>query len=80
MEFKACGEPCVPTCTDLEGDDCGNLGACTEGCFCKEGFVFNQDGACIREEECGCLVPDEGIYINVSGNPPGTSVFLVSDR
>ncbi|ELT91217.1 hypothetical protein CAPTEDRAFT_77232, partial [Capitella teleta] len=43
MEFKPCGDACVPTCSDKTGENCGNLGPCTEGCFCKEGFVYNQD-------------------------------------
>merc|ERR1711976_198495 len=65
MEYKACGAPCVPTCTDLKGEECGDLGACTEGCFCKEGFVFDNEGKCIEEEECGCLHEEQGVYINV---------------
>ncbi|ELT96344.1 hypothetical protein CAPTEDRAFT_168416 [Capitella teleta] len=65
MEFKPCGDACVPTCSDKTGENCGNLGPCTEGCFCKEGFVYNQDGACIKEEQCGCQVPGEDIFIPV---------------
>lgn len=69
MEFKACGDACVPTCTDPEGENCGNLGPCTEGCFCKDGLVFNQDGKCVEPDECGCKVPGEDIVIPVRTSP-----------
>jgi hypothetical protein len=65
MEYKACGDACVPTCSDQDGENCGALGPCTEGCFCKDGFVYDQNGNCIEPKECGCKVPGEDIYIQV---------------
>lgn len=67
MEYQACGDPCYPTCSDRAGQNCGDLGPCGEGCFCKRGFVFDGKEDCIPESDCGCEVPDLGIYINVSG-------------
>lgn len=65
MEYKPCGDPCLPSCMDLEGENCGDLGPCQEGCFCQSGFVFDGE-ICISSDSCGCEVPDIGIFINVS--------------
>lgn len=66
MEYKPCGDPCLPTCADRAGENCGDLGPCSEGCFCKKGFVYDGKSECIPESDCGCEVPSLGIYINVS--------------
>lgn len=65
MVFKECGDACVPTCTDATGENCGNLGPCTEGCFCKDGLVYNQDGACVEPDDCGCKLPGTDIVIPI---------------
>ena len=65
MEYKACGDPCIPTCSDRDGANCGDLGPCSEGCFCKKGFVHDGKEDCIPATDCGCVVEDIGIYINV---------------
>jgi hypothetical protein len=41
MEYKSCGNPCFPPCGDQAGKNCGDLGDCIEGCFCRSGFVFD---------------------------------------
>ena len=64
MEYKPCGDPCMPSCSDIKGENCGDLGACGEGCFCKSGHVF--DGKkCIPQSSCGCQIESLGIFINV---------------
>jgi hypothetical protein len=64
-EYQACGDPCFPSCSDREGANCGDLGPCTEGCFCKKGFVFDGTKDCIPTSSCGCEVKAIGVYINV---------------
>lgn len=65
MEYRPCGDPCLPSCADPRGQNCGDLGPCTEGCFCKSGYVF--DGKkCIPKSSCGCMIDSLGIFINVS--------------
>ncbi|ELU10221.1 hypothetical protein CAPTEDRAFT_141748, partial [Capitella teleta] len=67
MEYKPCGNICMPTCSDRKGVNCGDTDGCEEGCFCKEGMVFDGVGTCFSEVECGCQLPDQGnVYINVS--------------
>ena len=66
MEYQPCGDACLPTCADRDGSTCGDLGPCGEGCFCKTGFVFDGQDSCIKDTNCGCVVPALGIYINVS--------------
>ena len=67
MEYKPCGNICLPTCSDLDGTGCGDMEGCEEGCFCKEGMVFDGVGKCFAKEKCGCEVPDQnGVYVNVS--------------
>ncbi|ELU10327.1 hypothetical protein CAPTEDRAFT_158152 [Capitella teleta] len=66
MEYKACGNICLPTCSDPKGVNCGDTDGCEEGCFCKEGMVFDGVGSCYSSNKCGCKVPDQGdVYINV---------------
>jgi len=64
MEYQACGDPCLPTCTDTAGENCGDLGPCTEVCFCVSGYVYDGE-KCIDSSNCGCLVPDFGFMVNV---------------
>lgn len=66
MEYQACGSVCMPTCKDPEGQECGDTDVCEEGCFCKEGTVFDGVGSCYSSTKCGCKVPEQGnVYINV---------------
>jgi len=54
----------MPTCGDQNGENCGDLGDCIEGCFCTSGYVFDGEN-CISTDQCGCLVPDFGFFVNV---------------
>ena len=66
MEYKPCGNICMPTCSDPEGKNCGDTGGCEEGCFCKEGMVYDGLNTCYADDQCGCKVPDQNnVYINV---------------
>ena len=49
---------CPRTCLHPDGDyECGDL-TLTEGCFCKNGFVMDSEGNCIKADQCGCTFPD----------------------
>lgn len=65
MEFKECGDTCMPTCTDPKGNNCADA-PCEEGCFCKDGLVYDGVGTCHSPDECGCQVPGSSDRINVS--------------
>ncbi|XP_039439707.1 zonadhesin-like [Culex pipiens pallens] len=58
-EFNRCGSACPETCDILLGvaprKPCIKI--CVEGCFCKEGFVRNQDGKCVPASECSVPEP-----------------------
>ena len=52
-EFQDCGTSCEDTCAE-PAQFC--LEFCVKGCFCREGYIRqNENGRCIREEECGKL-------------------------
>ena len=66
MEYQECGDPCQPSCANLEGKKgkkCKSADKCEEGCFCKEGKVWDGHSACIDPEQCGCEY--EGAYYPV---------------
>lgn len=50
-EFHSCGTACPPTCKDPRPS-----GLCTKqcvvGCFCKEGYLRHDNGACVQETNC----------------------------
>ena len=70
MEYKAAGSTCLPTCSDPEGTQCGDVDGLEEGSFCKTGMVYNGVSTCFAKEKCGCKVLDQdGVYINVSVIP-----------
>lgn len=37
--------------------DCG-IREKEEGCFCKENFILDSLGNCIKPESCGCRLPE----------------------
>ncbi|XP_035227821.1 zonadhesin-like, partial [Stegodyphus dumicola] len=44
--------PCRNTCKSYGRDDIVCPALCTSGCFCKQGFVKREDGACVHPDEC----------------------------
>ncbi|CAF2003035.1 unnamed protein product [Rotaria magnacalcarata] len=55
--YMPCGPICQPTCRDIylaENYNCVDSG-CQEGCFCPEGEVMDETGACVIPEECPCI-------------------------
>lgn len=47
-----CGSPCPFNCTNPDGQvQCSD--DCIEGCFCKTGYLRNNNGTCVTIAECG---------------------------
>jgi hypothetical protein len=65
MDYQICGKSCLPTCSDPEGEQCADMGNCQEGCFCKDGLVYDGESKCIRPNQCGCAVPEQNVFVNV---------------
>ena len=64
-EIFAVRKACPRTCLDPEGIKyCGHLEP-REGCYCRDGFVRNSAGLCIRPQECGCRKPDGSGLVSV---------------
>ncbi|XP_074650327.1 uncharacterized protein LOC141905382 [Tubulanus polymorphus] len=55
-DYKA--SACPNTCEDPDASEYCEKPA-SEGCRCKNGFVLNKAGKCIRARDCGCLDEDE---------------------
>lgn len=53
-EYSTCGTACPDICNAKTPLKC-SVSDCIVGCFCKKGWVRNNDGACIKPNEC---VPD----------------------
>uniref|UniRef100_A0A3B3IP88 Uncharacterized protein n=1 Tax=Oryzias latipes TaxID=8090 RepID=A0A3B3IP88_ORYLA len=58
--YELCGTDCGHTCVSSTNATCEH--ACSEGCFCDEGFV-RSGTTCVPEESCGCQYG--GFYYNV---------------
>ncbi|CAF3348387.1 unnamed protein product [Rotaria socialis] len=59
-EYQSCGTLCQKTCKDLVSTTtmkCYN-DTCNEGCYCKEGYVLNENGDCIQSSECSGKTPE----------------------
>ncbi|CAF3994218.1 unnamed protein product, partial [Rotaria sordida] len=53
-EYKSCGTLCQKTCNDLDTTStikCYN-DTYNEGCYCKEDYVLNDNGDCVKLSEC----------------------------
>uniref|UniRef100_A0A0M3IYJ5 TIL domain-containing protein n=1 Tax=Anisakis simplex TaxID=6269 RepID=A0A0M3IYJ5_ANISI len=50
-EYRVCGNVCQEICTNRGPLLCHTN--CTEGCFCKKGYVrFTRHGQCVPEDSC----------------------------
>ncbi|KAG8172381.1 hypothetical protein JTE90_024509, partial [Oedothorax gibbosus] len=50
-EYKTCGTACQVTCSNrFLKVLC--IDKCVEGCFCKEGYIRNEEGKCIEPSQC----------------------------
>ena len=63
-EVRDCGNTSQVTCYDLLTNTPPQIeeSLCQRGCYCKDGFVLDND-KCVAEEQCGCL--DNGDYYEV---------------
>jgi hypothetical protein len=50
--FLRCGSACAPTCANPQPGPACTL-QCVVGCFCKPGYLKNEQGVCIPSEQCG---------------------------
>ncbi|GIY92463.1 uncharacterized protein CEXT_780751 [Caerostris extrusa] len=44
-QFSMCKSPCRPTCKNPTPAPCSE--PCVAGCFCKDGFLEDEDGSCV---------------------------------
>uniref|UniRef100_A0A671K5G8 Mucin-5AC-like n=1 Tax=Sinocyclocheilus anshuiensis TaxID=1608454 RepID=A0A671K5G8_9TELE len=56
MVHEDCGNPCINTCSNPDRSHiCEDQ--CIEGCFCPEGYLFDDlsDRGCIAQNQCPCI-------------------------
>ncbi|XP_005107625.1 SCO-spondin [Aplysia californica] len=68
--FVMCNESCKMR---LDQDSCNSLIAdedlpCNESCACKDGFMRNQAGVCVEEQECECYNGTVALPMNYREN------------
>ncbi|GIZ02054.1 hypothetical protein CEXT_77441 [Caerostris extrusa] len=49
-QFSMCKSPCRPTCQNPSPTPCNER--CVSGCFCKDGYVEEEDGRCVLFQNC----------------------------
>lgn len=73
--YNNCSEPvqhCPSTCKDLRNpDSCVETDDCEPACYCRPGYVRDENGNCIKEVECPCYHNNEPV--------PEGHVIVVSD-
>lgn len=47
----ACANPCEPSCDEPNREPCPTYD-CIQGCACKEGYLRNKDGECVKPDSC----------------------------
>ncbi|XP_063931122.1 chymotrypsin inhibitor-like [Zophobas morio] len=48
--YNSCGSPCVATCGNRQFANC--VAECEAGCFCKDGYLRNDNGICVLPKDC----------------------------
>ncbi|KAK3108253.1 hypothetical protein FSP39_004202 [Pinctada imbricata] len=57
LVHKECGSSCELACGATSLDTCSGT-ECTDGCYCPDGMVLNND-TCVRPEQCPCKHGDK---------------------
>ncbi|EAU76572.1 AGAP006253-PA [Anopheles gambiae str. PEST] len=50
--YQRCGTGCERTCDNGDTWDKPCKAACVDKCFCKDGFLRNENGKCVRAWHC----------------------------
>uniref|UniRef100_A0A182NIS5 TIL domain-containing protein n=1 Tax=Anopheles dirus TaxID=7168 RepID=A0A182NIS5_9DIPT len=56
-EYNECGTACPETCDTPFPNTKLCINKCVPGCFCKDGYVLNENGECILRCQSSCLPP-----------------------
>merc|ERR1719499_2241168 len=56
-EYSECGTHCETTCSNMHDGLQPCIDACKAGCFCTVGHVRDQDGSCVRRDQCPTIPP-----------------------
>jgi hypothetical protein len=56
---------CPRTCLDPQGIKFCGVRTPRESCYCRDGYVRNSAGRCVKLEECGCRRPDGSGLVGV---------------
>nr|QRN45218.1 zonadhesin-like 1 [Tineola bisselliella] len=51
-EWSDCGSACPASCSNYNNTCLACTLQCVQGCFCKPDYVLNENGDCIRPEDC----------------------------
>ncbi|CAH2325437.1 mucin-5AC [Pelobates cultripes] len=52
------GSECLKSCSTFD-TECFYSTQCVSGCMCPDGLVTDDDGHCVREEDCPCMLNDD---------------------
>lgn len=56
-EYTDCGSACPLTCDNPTGEDVMCIDVCVPGCFCKKGYVRDENGKCVEPKNCASTEP-----------------------
>ena len=74
-----CGSPCQQQCGKPEVTSC--IKSCEQGCFCQAGYIRDDNGKCISEEECSSFleftVCQKELYQSMHQSLSGQTGFFI---